>query len=69
MDLGNEVGGHFGSNIKNKERVATVLAAYNGLILIKYYNCYVENVFVTGLDMHITFCKHRFFLTIPSKSA
>ena len=61
MDLGNEVGSHFGSNIKNIERIATVLAAYNGLILI---NCYVENVFVTqcfGLDMHITFFKHRFF--------
>ena len=64
MDLGNEVGGHFGSNIKNKERVATVLAAYNEHILIKYFDYYVENVFVTqcfGLDMRITFCKHRFF--------
>ena len=39
MDLGNEVGSHFGSKIKNIERIATVLAAYNGLILI---NCYVE---------------------------
>ena len=65
MDLGNEVGSHFGSNIKNKERIAAVLAAYNGLILI---NCYVEHVFVTqcfGLDMHITFCKYRFFQRSP----